>query len=58
MHHCNYTEYDMRILSEIHDFLTENEIEYSTEYENFCLHFGNPDGKRSYEICYVPSGFP
>jgi len=55
MHHCNYTEYDMKILSEIHDFLTENDIEYSPEYENFCLHFGNPNGKRSYEICYVNS---
>ena len=55
MHHCNYTEKDLRILSEIHDFLTENEIEYSTEYDNFCLNFGNPDGKRSYEICYVNS---
>ena len=55
MNHCNYTERDMRILSEIHDFLTENEIEYSSEYENFCLHFGNPDGKRSYEIAYVNS---
>ena len=55
MHHCNYNEKDLRILTEIHDFLTENEIEYSTEYENFCLNFGNPDGKRSYEICYVNS---
>lgn len=55
MHHCNYTEYDMTVLTEIHDFLVENEIEYSTEYDNFCLNFGNPDGKRSYEICYVNS---
>lgn len=55
MNHCNYTEYDMKILSEIHDFLTENDIEYSAEYENFCLHFGNPNGKRSYEIAYVNS---
>lgn len=55
MNHCNYTEYDMKNLSEIHEFLTENEIEYSTEYDNFCLHFGNPDGKRSYEIAYVNS---
>ena len=55
MHHCSYTEYDLRILSEIHEFLEQNGIEYSTEYENFCLHFGNPNGKRSYEICYVNS---
>lgn len=55
MHQCNYTEYDMKILNEIHEFLVENEIEYSTEYENFCLHFGNPNGKRSYEIAYVNS---
>lgn len=55
MHHCDYNEKDMRILTEIHEFLAENEIEYSTEYENFCLNFGNPNGKRSYEICYVSS---
>ena len=55
MNHCNYTERDMRILSEIHEFLVENEIDYSSEYDNFCLHFGNPDGKRSYEITYVSS---
>lgn len=55
MHHCNYTERDLKILKEIHEFLGENDIEYSTEYDNFCLHFGNPEGKRSYEIAYVNS---
>lgn len=55
MHHCNYNEKDLRILTEIHEFLVENGIEYSTEYDNFCLHYGNPDGKRTYEICYVNS---
>ena len=54
-----YTEQDIKNLSEIKEFLDQNEIEYSTEYDNFCLYFGNPDGKRSYEICYVPSAqFP
>jgi len=50
-----YTERDLKNLSEIQEFLDENEIEYNTEYENFCLYFGNPDGKRSYEIEYVSS---
>jgi len=51
----DYTEKDLQNLSEIQDFLDYNNIEYSTEYENFCLYFGNPDGKRSYEIQYVPA---
>ena len=42
-------------LEEIRSFLTQHEIEYSTEYNNFCLNFGNPDGKRSYEIEYIDS---
>jgi len=49
------TENDLKNLSEIQYFLDENNIEYSTEYDNFCLYFGNPNGKRSYEIEYVPS---
>lgn len=40
-------------LIEIKQFLDDNDIEYSTEYDNFCLWFGNPNGKRSYEIEYV-----
>ena len=51
----NYNEKDLKILSEIKTFLDENNIEYSTEYDNFCLNFGNPDNKRSYQICYVNS---
>lgn len=50
-----YTPQDIKNLDEIKEFLDSNGIEYSTEYDNFCLHYGNPDGKRSYEICYVPS---
>lgn len=48
-------EDDLRIISEIQSFLDENDIEYTKENGNFCLYSGNPDGKRSYEICYVPS---
>ncbi len=40
---------------EIQDFLEKNEIKYSTDLGNFCLYYGNPDGKRSYEIEYVSS---
>jgi len=50
-----YSDQDIKNLEEIRLFLEENGVEYSTEYDNFCLYFGNPDGKRSYEICYVPS---
>lgn len=50
-----YSPNDIKNLDEIKSFLDDNKIDYSTEYDNFCLHFGNPDGKRSYEICYVPS---
>lgn len=50
-----FTDQDLKNISEIKDFLDENKIEYETEYDNFCLYFGNPDGKRSYEIEYVPS---
>ena len=50
-----YSEQDIKNINEIRKFLEENDIEYSTEYDNFCINFGNPDRKRSYEICYVPS---
>jgi len=46
---------DIRILSEIKCFLDENNVDYSEEYNNFCLNFGNPNNKRSYEIEYVSS---
>jgi len=49
------TAKDIKNIEEIKQFLEDNEIEYSTEYDNFCLNYGNPNGKRSYEICYVPS---
>lgn len=52
---CSFNEADIKNLDEIKEFLDVNEIEYSTEYDNFCLWYGNPDGKRSYEIEYVPS---
>ena len=52
---ANFTEKDINNLNEIKSFLDENEIEYSTEYDNFCIWYGNPNGKRSYEIEYVPS---
>jgi len=50
-----YTPRDIKNLNEIKAFLEENDIEYDTEYDNFCLHYGNPDGKRMYEIEYIPS---
>jgi len=54
-----YTQQDMDNVDEIQAFLDEHDIEYSTEYFNFCLYYGNPDGKRSYEIQYVPTrAFP
>jgi len=49
------TARDVKNLAEIKAFLDENEIEYSTELDNFCLYYNNPDGKRMYEISYVPS---
>jgi hypothetical protein len=49
------TDRDIKNLEEIRTFLEENEVEYNTEYDNFCLYFGNPVGKRSYEIEYVSS---
>ncbi len=50
-----YSPRDIKNLDEIRQFLDNNGIEYSTEYNNFCLHYGNPDDKRMYEIEYVPS---
>lgn len=50
-----YNSNDIKILDDIKAFLESNDIDYSTEYDNFCLNFGNPNGKRSYEIDYVPS---
>jgi hypothetical protein len=49
------TEENIKHLEEIKEFLDSNNIEYSTEYDNFCLWYGNPNGRRSYEIEYVPS---
>jgi hypothetical protein len=43
-------------LNEIKSFLEENGIEYKeTDNHTFVLHYGNPEGKRSYEICYIPA---
>lgn len=53
------TDKDIKNLDEIRNFLLENEIEFSTEYSNFCLWYNNSEGKRTYEIEYVPSkNFP
>jgi hypothetical protein len=52
---CYLNDKDIENVSEIKSFLDLNDIEYSTEYSNFCLHFGNPNGKRLYEIEYIPS---
>lgn len=51
---CNFNDKDLDNLNEIKKFLEDNDIEYSTEYSNFCLWYNNPD-HRSYEIEYVPS---
>jgi len=50
-----YKDRDIKNLNEIKQFLDDHKIEYSTEKNNFCLWYGNPEGKRSYEIEYVPS---
>jgi hypothetical protein len=52
---CDFNDNDLKNLNEIKNFLEENDIEYSTKYDNFCLWYDNPEGKRSYEIVYVPS---
>jgi hypothetical protein len=49
------TKEDIKNIEEIKSFLDENKIQYSTNYDNFCLWYGNPNGRRSYEIEYVPS---
>lgn len=56
---CEYSEKDLLHIGEIRNFLDENEIEYSTENDNFCLNAGHIDGRSSYEIEYIPSAqFP
>lgn len=50
-----YNENDLKNLEEIRTFLDENNIEYNTEKNNFCLYYNNKNGKREYEIEYVPS---
>jgi hypothetical protein len=51
----DYNEKDQKNLKEIEDFLKENNIEYSTKYSNFCLWADNPNGRRSYQIEYIPT---
>lgn len=46
---------DYQALEEIKKFLEENNIEYSTEYSNFCLWYNHPSKRRTYEIEYVNS---
>lgn len=46
---------DKQNISEIQQFLDENEIDYNTELGNFCLWYDHPNGRRSYEIEYVSS---
>ena len=50
-----FEEQEKRHKQEIQQFLEENNIEYDTSLGNFCLYYGNPDYKRSYEIEYVTS---
>jgi hypothetical protein len=45
---------DIKNLEEIRKFLVENEIDFSTDKDNFCLWY-NDENRRSYEIEYVPS---
>lgn len=52
---CIFDNNDIENLNDIKQFLIDNDIEYNTEYSNFCLWYGNPNGRRSYEIEYVPS---
>jgi hypothetical protein len=49
------TENDFRNLEEIKKFLEENDIDYSTEFDNFCLFYNEQPEKRMCEIEYVPS---
>lgn len=50
---------DIKNLEEIKAFLNENNIKYSTEFDNFCLFKDEYPEKRMYEIEYVPSlAFP
>lgn len=46
---------DIKNINEIKEFLDDNDFDYTVVGDNFVLYYGNPDGKRSYEICYVPS---
>jgi hypothetical protein len=51
-----YTEKDLQNLQEIVGFLTEHDIEFSTELNNMCLNFGT---EKQFEIEYVPAlAFP
>ena len=50
------SDQDIENIEEIRAFLEENEIEYhNLDYGHFCLNYGNPNGERAYEICYIPS---
>jgi hypothetical protein len=52
---CEYNENDIKNVAEIKSFLDENDVNYTTEYDNFCLIDKNNPDKRKYEIEYVPS---
>ena len=45
---------DIKNIREIKKFLDDNDIEYTTKLDNFCLFYDDPD-KRNYEIEYVSS---
>lgn len=49
------TDNDIKNLEDIKKFLDENNIKYSTEFDNFCLFYDEYPEKRMYEIEYVPS---
>lgn len=52
---CKFNSKDLENIEEIKKFLDKNDIEYSTELDNFCLFYNNPNGIRQYEIEYVPA---
>lgn len=50
-----YTAKDLKNIAEIQAFLDENDVDYKRVDDTFIMHYDNPNGKRSYQICYVAS---
>jgi hypothetical protein len=52
---CEYSKEDLKNVAELKGFLDDNNVDYTTKYDNFCIINRDRAGGRLYEIEYIPA---